>query len=604
MSNVIDLTADDAPPAAPPVVHDLTLDSDSDAEQAPANAGEPPQLAPAAAADDEAPMAPEPPVDAPAADEDAPMAPEPPVDAPAAASDAQMAPAQPPVDADAAPDETLDEPPAPPRRARAASDASDAGEPKRQRVDAPAPAPDESEASEASDESGSKRHDESDGEAAPPPPDRRRDRYGPGYVYDPYGPFGGGPDAAPAPVAAAAQPPAPDSDSDVEVAPAPAPAPDPDETQMEDDPELARAMEASRASVQEDAQRRRRSWSTDDRTPLSVAEYYTCFQAAQDNMVYSLEEIEDGSGVRAGNGAGSVKADGQGTAQYGRILTGATEDVANELGITDKDTALDIGSGVGNTSKQIASTRGCEARGLELLEGRAIVGTELSGAVDAEINERHALRRCGDCELRWGNMRDEQWWDFLTKAREGGHMKVFVNNFADVMSHRSTENGPTLDDRICAIFAALQPGARMLTLNRMLALGPSRDEANQVRERRGLARSDDASFFSYRTVTLEPKARPWAPDGEDVVSWSGLPIEAHVYERLGGQSLPGAAAAFLCSAKGCPGNALATAVLDDESHELVTECVICGEPRQRAARPRRQVSQSSSRGSGESAKTR
>ena len=69
------------------------------------------------------------------------------------------------------------------------------------------------------------------------------------------------------------------------------------------------------------------------------------------------------------------------------------------------------------------------------------MGTELSGAVDAEINERHALSRCGDCELRWGNMRDEQWWDFLTKAREGGHMKVFVNNFADVMGHRSTENG-------------------------------------------------------------------------------------------------------------------------------------------------------------------
>ena len=59
-------------------------------------------------------------------------------------------------------------------------------------------------------------------------------------------------------------------------------------------------------------------------------------------------------------------------------------------------------------------------------------------------------------------------------------MKVFVNNFADVMGRRSTEtrDGPTLDDRICAIFAALQPGARMLTLNRMLALGPSRDQAN------------------------------------------------------------------------------------------------------------------------------
>ena len=184
-------------------------------------------------------------------------------------------------------------------------------------------------------------------------------------------------------------------------------------------------------------------------------------------------------------------------------------------------------------------------------------------------------------------------------------MKVFVNNFNDVMGRRSTEtrDGPTLDDRICAIFAAMQPGARMLTLNRMLALGPSRDQANAVREQRGLEPSADASFFSYRTVMLEPKARPWAPDGEDVVSWSGLPIEAHVYERLGGQSLPGAAAAFLCSAKDCPGNALATAVLDDESHELVTECVYCGEERRPAPRERRQVSQSS-RGSGESAKTR
>ncbi|CAH0373245.1 unnamed protein product [Pelagomonas calceolata] len=608
----IDLTLsdDDAPPAAP-VVHDLTLDSDSDAEQAPANAGEAPQLAPAAADDGDAPMvAAPPPVDALAAPEDAQMAPapEPPVDA----DDAPRAPD------DAAPDETLDEPQAPPRRARAASDASDAGEPKRQRVDdggaAPAPAPDESEgeASEASDESGSKRGDEGDGEAAPPPPDRRRDRYGGDYKYDPYGPFGGGPaaDAAPAPVAAAAQPPASDSDSEVEVmaapAPAPAPADDPDETQMEDDDDLRRALEASRASVEEDAQRRRRSWSTDDRTPLTVAEYYSCFQAAQDNTGHTLEDIEEGSGVRAGNGPGSVRADGQGRAQYGRILTGATEKVANELGITDKDTALDIGSGVENVPLQIAATFGCKARGLELMESRAVVGTALDVELAAVINERHALRRCGDCRLEWGNMRDEQWWDFLTKAEEGGHMKVFVNNFNDVMGHRSTEtrDGPTLDDRICAIFAAMQPGARMLTLNRMLALGPSRDQANAVREQRGLEPSADASFFSERKVTLTPQPWPWAPEGEDVVSWGGSAIEAYVYERLGGQSLPGGAAAFLCSARGCQmGNHSATAVLDDESHELVTECVYCGEERRPAPRERRQVSQSS-RGSGESAKTR
>ena len=152
---------------------------------------------------------------------------------------------------------------------------------------------------------------------------------------------------------------------------------------------------------------------------------------------------------------------------------------------------------------------------------------------------------------------------------------------------------------MCAIFAALKPGARMLTLNRMLALGPSRDEANQVREQRGLPPSADASFFSYRKVTLTPQPWPWAPGGEDVVSWGGSAIEAHVYERLGGQSLPGGATAFLCSARGCQmGNHSATAVLDDERC-VVTECVYCGEERQRATRERRQVSQSSSRGSGE-----
>ena len=121
-------------------------------------------------------------------------------------------------------------------------------------------------------------------------------------------------------------------------------------------------------------------------------------------------------------------------------------------------------------------------------------------------------------------------------------MKVFVNNFNDVMGHRSTEtrDGPTLDDRICAIFAALQPGARMLTLNRMLALGPSRDQANAVREQRGLEPSADASFFSYRTVMLEPKARPWAPEGEDVVSWSGSPSKRTSTSASAARACPGA----------------------------------------------------------------
>ena len=359
MSNVIDLTAEDeAPPAAQPVVavrgtgdsnDPLELDSDSDGEApAPANTGETPPVAPAAARDEDvdAPIAPEPPVNAPAADDgDAPMAPEPPVAAPPADDDAPMAAAQPPADADAAPDETLDEPPAP--------------EPKRRRVDggaAPAPAPDESDASEASDESGSKRGDEGDGEAAPPPPDKRRDRLGDGYVYDPYGPFGGGPDpepaadAAPAPVAAT-QPPAPDSDSEFEVAPAPAPAPadDPDETQMEDDDDLRRAMEASRASVQEDAQRRRRSWSTDDRTPLTVANIIPASRPPRTTRGTPSRTSRRGPGYELATGPGRSGR----TARGGRSTAGSsrarrrTSQTSSVLRIKTRRSILVAASGIG-----------------------------------------------------------------------------------------------------------------------------------------------------------------------------------------------------------------------------------------------------------------
>ena len=38
-------------------------------------------------------------------------------------------------------------------------------------------------------------------------------------------------------------------------------------------------------------------------------------------------------------------------------------------------------------------------------------------------------------------MRDEKHWDFLTEAEEGGHMKVFVNNFAEVMGRRRPRPG-------------------------------------------------------------------------------------------------------------------------------------------------------------------
>jgi len=98
-------------------------------------------------------------------------------------------------------------------------------------------------------------------------------------------------------------------------------------------------------------------------------------------------------------------------------------------------------------------------------------------------------------------------------------------------------------------------------------------------------------------VTLEPAPRPWCVDEDDrptdepewVVSWSALPIQAHLYTRLP-NSLPDGAAAFLCSARDCCGaktlendGAGPTAALD-VNKELVTECAFCLAPRRAAPR--------------------
>ena len=615
MAAVIDLTGDDAQPAAPPPAalarsgggvagNPLTLDSDSDVE---APATDETQQPPPAAADDgdDAPMAaaPEPPGDA-----QAPAAAvEPPEDA---ADDAPMAPAADVV----APDETLVEPtppppppppldetlqePAPPRRARAASEESE-GEPKRRRVDdgaepaadAPAP-PDESEAS--SEESHSKRRDDSDDEGQPPaaPPDSDDVE----VVAD-----APAPDDAPPPPASDAAPAldltqdSSDGGGEAAAAPAPAPAND-DETQLEDDIQLA--IEASNAQAAADARRAQQADMGFVRKPLTTSEFKDCLEAALRNQDTSYEEIEDGSAVRAANGANSIKTGNQTRAQYGRILVGASADVAAELGITSDDVALDIGSGIGNWPLQMAACCGCEARGLELIKERNIVGVALNFDIQDAINDLGPTKRCGHCELRQGDMKSPDQWAFLTE----GVTIVFVNNYNDVMGVRSTDSGATLDDHICAVFAALKPGARMLTLHPMLGLGPSREEANAKRRERKLPESDDASFFSCREIVLKPKPRDWAPDGEDVVSWGGNDITAHVYERLGDQSLEGDRAAFLCLNRECTGPGYATRVFDDDSRTLVTECVYCEAPRQLKARSRRQVTQStSSRGSGASA---
>ncbi|KAH8087716.1 hypothetical protein JL720_7036 [Aureococcus anophagefferens] len=214
--------------------------------------------------------------------------------------------------------------------------------------------------------------------------------------------------------------------------------------------------------------------------------------------------------------------DGRDKAQYGRLFFGATRTVAELTNLKASEVFVDIGCGVGNATMQMACTVGCEARGIELMPDRHIVGHEhMWPALQHAIGERDGPPpKVGEVVLRQADLADPAIAEFLSSADV-----AFVNNYNEIFGARSCKHGErSLDEHVARVFACMKPGSRMVTFH-PLALGMDAEKS------------------------LEK-------------------------------------ACFLCTNRKCVGKDIPTAFVNEESLDLVTECIFCGESRRPAERDR------------------
>jgi len=277
----------------------------------------------------------------------------------------------------------------------------------------------------------------------------------------------------------------------------------------------------------------------------------------------------------------------QNRAQYGRFLPAAAAELFDRVGLAAPHVFLDIGSGIGTLALQAAATRGCRARGLELMAGRMRIAEELRGGlaaavrgVDGAVDGADLQRRI---ELRRGDLTDPAHLDFLT-----GVDVIFVNNYECIFAARSGggTKAASLDDHVAALFSKMAVGGRCVTLEPLYGLGPSLAQANGNRKKRGLPPRDDASFFEYEHV--ESKLDP-----SDITSWgsTGAPqLLYHIYTRVGPPQSP---AGFLCPNDGCEThhtNSLVPATYDTRPEQgvglLRDACPTCQQIRDRPVRRR------------------
>ena len=166
---------------------------------------------------------------------------------------------------------------------------------------------------------------------------------------------------------------------------------------------------------------------------------------------------------------------------------------------------------------------------------------------------------------------------------------------------QTTGDGASPDSHITTIFAAMKPGARMVTLER-LPLGRSQDDVNEERRKNGLAPSPNASFFNVREFVLRPTEL-----GEAAVSWGNQDITAFVYTRTSQEhdslwSPTNSVAYFLCENKRCEcyrnpdaGLGAPAVTIDTEAGVLHTKCPLCDQTtNKRPVRSKAKPSSSSS----------
>jgi len=259
------------------------------------------------------------------------------------------------------------------------------------------------------------------------------------------------------------------------------------------------------------------------------------------------------------------------------------------MNLQSSDIFIDIGHGIGNATLQAAYTRGCESRGIEIMEDRNLIAEQFKVKL-ADIKHLHHVERDGDIrhvgDIRFveGDFTLKCHKNFITTDRSRV-VKAFVNNAHGVFGHRSEIHGrPTLDEYCASLFAHLSPGSIMVTVYPFYGLGRSLTEENQYRENTlKLSSHIDASFFEHETHSI----------GTNAASWGDYEVIVNVYKRVE-QSNEDGLSSFLCSNVACEAclNGIATVALKDEDKSderistLKNECVYCGHKRLRATRLR------------------
>mmetsp|Transcript_54960 Transcript_54960/g.164636 ORF Transcript_54960/g.164636 Transcript_54960/m.164636 type:complete len:1336 (-) Transcript_54960:32-4039(-) len=293
-----------------------------------------------------------------------------------------------------------------------------------------------------------------------------------------------------------------------------------------------------------------------------------------------IDAIEKEKLIRQGNN--EMYSSHQKMAMYGRVKEHAFQRVIDLLELTNEDIFIDIGHGCGNAPIQAAFTTGCEARGIEILEGRFTISDILKRSIK---EERDTLpdsqkKKVGLLTLRRGNFTDPSHQDFITSCN-----KLFVNNAEEIFGSRSVEDKKrTLNSHLAGLFALMKPGTTMVTFERILELGRSCTEENNARKMRGLPESADASFFDCKCHSLGSNAVTWSQTNE-------LNVWVHRRVRQSHQS-----AVFLCTNKKC--KARNDAVENAREALLREKCAYCKQPR---LSPPRQTAKCSSESDSDNA---
>lgn len=140
---------------------------------------------------------------------------------------------------------------------------------------------------------------------------------------------------------------------------------------------------------------------TEAMTEIQLAEI---IKNEEDESLYTYEEfnalwekldpetIEKSAAIRRANGCFEIKETGtKYNAQYGRMLPGSTDMIFQLMQLHRDDIFLDIGAGIGNSCLQAAYTRGCEARGIEVIENRYEMGLQFKENLEALAHKRDML---------------------------------------------------------------------------------------------------------------------------------------------------------------------------------------------------------------------